>query len=138
MNSIGLVEVKNVSKGIVVTDEMLKSAGIVLISSGSVCPGKFVTIVGGELSAIHAAVDRAELIAEDALIDKFVIGNLGDNVFEAICGTADVKEKKHSVLLKHLLPQVQFKQPTLLLKPVTSNLSKFVWLVVWAVSALFQ
>ena len=87
MNSIGLVEVKNVSKGIVVTDEMLKSAGIVLISSGSVCPGKFVT-------AIHAAVDRAELIAEDALIDKFVIGNLGDNVFEAICGTADVKEKK--------------------------------------------
>ena len=40
MNSIGLVEVKNVSKGIVVTDEMLKSAGIVLISSGSVCPGK--------------------------------------------------------------------------------------------------
>ena len=138
MNSIGLVEVKNVSKGIVVTDEMLKSAGIVLISSGSVCPGKFVTIVGGELSAIHAAVDRAELIAEDALIDKFVIGNLGDNVFEAICGTADVKKRKHSVLLKHLLQQVQFKQPMLLLKLVTSNLSKFVWLVVWAVSALFQ
>ena len=23
-----------------------------------------------------------------------IIGNLGDNVFEAICGTADVKEKK--------------------------------------------
>lgn len=94
MNSIGLVEVKNVSKGVVVTDEMLKSAGVTLISSGSVCPGKFVTIVGGELSAIHAAVDRAELVAEDALIDKFVIGNLGENVFEAICGTADVKEKK--------------------------------------------
>ena len=32
MNSIGLVEVKNVSKGIVVTDEMLKSAGIVPVS----------------------------------------------------------------------------------------------------------
>ena len=135
MNSIGLVEVKNVSKGIVVTDEMLKSAGIVLISSGSVCPGKFVTIVGGELSAIHAAVDRAELIAEDALIDKFVIGNLGDNVFAE---QPMLRKRKHSVLLKHLLPQVQFKQPTLLLKPVTSNLSKFVWLVVWAVNALFQ
>lgn len=94
MNSIGLVEVKNVSKGIVVTDEMLKSAGVTLISSGSVCPGKFVTIVGGELSAIHAAVDRAVLVAEDALIDKFVIGNLGENVFEAICGTADVKTKQ--------------------------------------------
>ena len=52
MNSIGLVEVKNVSKGIVVTDEMLKSAGIVLISSGSVCPGKFVTIVGGSIQKL--------------------------------------------------------------------------------------
>ncbi len=94
MNSIGLVEVKNVSKGIVVTDEMLKSAAVELISSGSVCPGKFVTIVGGELSAISAAVDRAGVIAEDALIDTFVIGNLGDKVYEAVCGTVEVSEKK--------------------------------------------
>lgn len=94
MNSIGLVECKNVSKGIVVTDEMLKSAGITLISSGSVCPGKFVTIVGGELSAIQASVDRAKVIAEDALIDTFVIGNLGHNVFEAINGAVEVKNKR--------------------------------------------
>jgi microcompartment protein CcmL/EutN len=94
MNSIGLVEVKNVSKGIVVTDEMLKSAGVHLISSGSVCPGKFVTVVGGELSAIHAAVDRAKLIAEDAMIDTFVIGNLGDHVYEAVCGTATVTQRR--------------------------------------------
>lgn len=94
MNSIGLIEVKNVSKGIKVTDEMLKSAGVTLIQSGSVCPGKFVTVVGGDLSSIQAAVERAELICEDSLIDKFVIGNLGEQVFEAICGTAVVKEKK--------------------------------------------
>jgi microcompartment protein CcmL/EutN len=94
MNSIGLVEVKNVSKGVVVTDEMLKSAAVELISSGSVCPGKFVTIVGGELSAIQASVDRAKIIAEDALIDTFVIGNLGTNVYEAVCGTATVTQKR--------------------------------------------
>lgn len=94
MKSIGLVEVKNVSKGVVVTDEMLKSAAVELISSGSVCPGKFVTIVGGELSAIHASVDRAKIIAEDALIDTFVIGNLGNNVYEAVCGTATVTEHR--------------------------------------------
>ena len=85
---------KNVSKGIRVTDEMLKSAGVTLIQSGSVCPGKFVTIVGGELSAIQAAIDHAVVIAEDSVIDKFIIGNLGEQVFEAICGTAVVKEKK--------------------------------------------
>jgi len=94
MNSIGLIEVMNVSKGIRVTDEMLKSAGVTLIQSGSVCPGKFVTLVGGDLSSIQAAIERAAQIAEDSMIDKFVIGNLGDKVFEAICGTAVVKEKK--------------------------------------------
>ncbi len=94
MNSIGLVEVKNVSKGIVVTDEMLKSAGVEMISSGSVCPGKFVTIVGGELSAIQAAVDRATLVADEDMIDSFVIGNLGDNVYEAVCGTVAVENKQ--------------------------------------------
>lgn len=94
MKAIGLVEVKNVAKGIRVTDEMLKSAGVFLIQSGSVCPGKFVTIVGGSLSSIQAAVDRAASVAEDSLIDKFVIGRLGEKVFEAICGTANVKERK--------------------------------------------
>lgn len=94
MNSIGLVEVKNVSKGIRVSDEMLKSAGVELIQSGSVCPGKYVTIVGGDLSAIRASVDRAALVAEDSLIDSFVIGNLGERVFDAMCGTVDVEEKK--------------------------------------------
>lgn len=94
MKSIGLVEIKNVSKGIVVTDEMLKSAGVTLISSGAVCPGKYVTMVGGELSAIRAAVQRAELISEDAMLDKFVIGNLGDNVYDAVCGTAKVENKR--------------------------------------------
>ena len=94
MNSIGLIEVKNISKGIKLTDEMLKSAGVTLIQSGSVCPGKFVTIVGGDLSSIQAAVERADLICEDSLIDKFVIGNLGEQVFEALCGTALVREKK--------------------------------------------
>lgn len=94
MNSIGLVEVKNVSKGILVTDEMLKSAGVELLQSGSVCPGKFITVVGGDLSAITASVDRARMMAEDFLIDTFVIGNLGENVLEATAGTVDVKEKK--------------------------------------------
>ena len=94
MKSIGLVELKNVSKGIVVTDEMLKSAGVNLISSGAVCPGKFVTMVGGELSAIRAAVQRAQLVSEDAMLDKFIIGNLGDNVYDAVCGTAKVTNKR--------------------------------------------
>ncbi|MDO4617977.1 MAG: BMC domain-containing protein [Clostridia bacterium] len=91
INSIGLIEVMNISKGIKITDEMLKSADVRLIDSGSVCPGKYVTVIGGNLAAISAAVERASVIAEGALIDKFVIGNLGDKVYEAVSGTANAK-----------------------------------------------
>ena len=73
---------------------MLKSAGVNLISSGAVCPGKFVTMVGGELSAIRAAVQRAQLVSEDAMLDKSIIGNLGENVYDAVCGTAKVTNKR--------------------------------------------
>ncbi len=91
IKSIGLIEVKNISKGILITDEMLKSADVHLIDSGAVCPGKYVTVVGGSLSAIKAAVDRAVIMAEGALIDSFVIGNLGDKVYEAVCGVTLAK-----------------------------------------------
>ena len=42
----------------------------------------------------RVSVDRAASVAEDSLIDKFVIGRLGEKVFEAMCGTANVKERK--------------------------------------------
>ncbi len=91
IKSIGLIEVKNISKGILITDEMLKSADVHLIDSGAVCPGKYVTVVGGSLSAIKAAVDRGIMMADSALIDSFVIGNLGDKVYEAVCGVTSAK-----------------------------------------------
>jgi len=93
IKSIGLIEVMNISKGIKITDEMLKSANVELIDSGSVCPGKYVTVIGGNLAAISAAVERAAEIAEGALIDKFVIGSLGDKVYDAVSGTANTSPK---------------------------------------------
>jgi len=33
-------------------------------------------------------------MADADLIDSFVIGNLGEKVFEAMCGVVDVKDKK--------------------------------------------
>jgi len=51
-------------------------------------------VFGGDLSSIQAAAERAERIADDALIDSFVIGNLGENVMSAMCATVPAFEKK--------------------------------------------
>lgn len=92
-NSIGLVEFKSISKGIYTADAMLKSAGIELIQATSLCPGKYVVVIGGELSAVQSAVDRAKNEAEDYIIDCFVIGNIEEQIFPALMGTTDIEIK---------------------------------------------
>ena len=94
MNSVGLIEVKNISRGIRAADAMLKSANVELLQSGAVCPGKFVALIGGELAAIQAAVEHGAMAAEEDLLDQFVIGRLSEGVFPALAGIADVKEKR--------------------------------------------
>lgn len=42
------------------------------------------------------------LVAEESLIDKFVIGRLGERVFEALAGIAEVPEKKALGLIEIL------------------------------------
>lgn len=92
-NSIGLVEFKNISRGIESADGMLKGAGVELLQATPVCPGKFVVIVGGELSSVRSAVDHAKAVHGDSIIDSFVIGNVAEQVFPALTGTVDIKNK---------------------------------------------
>ena len=40
-NSIGVIELKNVPKGIEAADDALKSAGIGMVSSHPSCPGMY-------------------------------------------------------------------------------------------------
>lgn len=92
-NSIGLVEIKNISRGILLLDDMLKAARVEVLQSGSICPGKFMIVLGGNLADVNAAVERAKELAEENLIDSFVIGNVSEGIFPAISACAEVREK---------------------------------------------
>jgi len=46
--SIGVLEFRSIAKGIEATDAMLKAANVQLILSMPLCPGKYITIIGGE------------------------------------------------------------------------------------------
>lgn len=93
-NSVGLIEFKNITRGIIATDLMLKSAGVELLQSTPVCPGKYVVILGGELSAVKSSIDVAINTHGEAVIDSFVIGNVNEAVFPALSGTAEIRNKK--------------------------------------------
>ncbi len=90
--AIGMIEFKTVSAGITAADQMVKTAEVEILEAQTVCPGKYIAIVAGDLSAVKAAVDRARATRPEELIDNFVLGNPDESIFPAIYGTSQIGE----------------------------------------------
>ncbi len=92
--AIGLLEFKSIARGIKVTDEMLKSSAVEIVQSNSICPGKYISIVTGDVSAVNTAVSVGEELGGVYLIGSHVISNVHENVFPALLGVANVNNIK--------------------------------------------
>jgi len=89
-NSIGLIELGSIAAGFEVCDAMLKAAGVDLLLSRSICSGKYIVMVRGEVGAVQASVAAGAQAGAFSVIDTFVIPNIHEAVFPAISGTAKV------------------------------------------------
>jgi len=90
-NSIGLIELSSVAAGYQVTDAMLKTAAVDLMLSRSICSGKYMVMVRGEVGAVEASVAAGVGAGNFSVIDSFVIPNLHESVFPAIAGASKVE-----------------------------------------------
>ena len=88
--AIGMIEFKTVAAGITAADQMVKTAHVELLEAQTVCPGKYIALIAGDLSAVKAAVERAESTRADELIDSFVLGNPDESIFPAIYGSSQI------------------------------------------------
>lgn len=93
--AMGLLELKNITKGILAVDAMLKAANVELILSQAMCPGKYVVMVAGDVGAVQSAVRSGKaVVGSENVVDEFVVPNLHDSVFPAFSGCTEVKELK--------------------------------------------
>lgn len=88
--AIGMVEYFNVSKGVKAADIMAKTADVEILTAMTVCPGKYIVIVAGALSAVKASVEAAKKNVPEKLADSFVLGNPHEDIFPAIYGATEV------------------------------------------------
>lgn len=86
--ALGMVELNTVSSGIAAADLMIKTAEIEVIESATVCPGKYIVIISGELSAVQASVEAAKAFKPEKVVDSFVLGNPHESIFPAMYATA--------------------------------------------------
>jgi microcompartment protein CcmL/EutN len=74
-----------------VSDAMLKAAAVDLMLARSICSGKYMVMVRGDVSAVEASVAAGVSAGHFSVIDSFVIPNLHEAVFPAISGTSKVE-----------------------------------------------
>jgi microcompartment protein CcmL/EutN len=86
-NSIGLIELGSIAAGYEVADAMLKTSDVELMLSRSICSGKYMVMIRGDVAAVEASVRAGKQAGHFSMIDSFVIPNVASDVFPAIAGT---------------------------------------------------
>ncbi|MCD6309068.1 MAG: BMC domain-containing protein [Candidatus Eremiobacteraeota bacterium] len=96
--SIGMVELSSIGIGYDVEDAMLKAAAVELIVARTICSGKYIVIIAGDVGAVESSVRAGLDTAGDAVIDHLVIPNVHPSIFNAIPGTVTIAPEDRKAL----------------------------------------
>lgn len=85
-HAIGLVELNSIAKGFEVCDTMAKTANVSVLVAKSICPGKYIVMIGGDVAAVQQSVEAGQAMAGSTIVDTFVLPNIHPSVLPAISG----------------------------------------------------
>ncbi|MBC9783841.1 BMC domain-containing protein [Heliobacterium chlorum] len=91
-HAIGLLEIENVTKGILAADTMLKSGNVELVVAQPMCPGKYIVLVSGDVGAVQSAVRSGQAVAKESVVNDFVLPNVHPSIFPALSGCSEIKQ----------------------------------------------
>lgn len=82
--SIGLIELSSIASGFAVADAMLKAGDVRILLSRSICSGKYMVLIAGEIASVASALGAGKEAANGCLIDSVLIPNIHPDVFTAM------------------------------------------------------
>ncbi|MCF8260324.1 MAG: BMC domain-containing protein [Melioribacteraceae bacterium] len=92
MNSLGLIEMTSIAAGMQAADIMLKTSDVELVLSRTICSGKYMVLIGGDVAEVQSAIDAATSDIDFAVIDTFVIPNVHPDIFPALSGHSNTDD----------------------------------------------
>jgi len=93
LSVLGMVEYKTIATGIRASDAMVKAAPVELIESRPITPGRYMSLVTGEVAAVESSVQAGiETAGQNSVVESFVLANLHPQVLPAIRGEVSVPE----------------------------------------------
>ena len=84
--AIGLLEFSSIAVGIHAGDAMVKRSPVAVIYAGTVHPGKYLVLVGGEMAHVEEAVPAGREVGAAALIDEILLPDVHPHVVDALTG----------------------------------------------------
>jgi len=94
ISSIGIIELSSVATGYAVEDVMLKAGNIQLLMARSICSGKFLIVVSGDVTSVAAAVQAGGVAAGASLIERRQIARVHPSVLAAISNAVDIDPRQ--------------------------------------------
>ena len=91
-NAIGLLELTSIAKGIEAADLMLKASDVELLMSRSICSGKYMVLIRGDVAACSSSLRAGAETGRECVADSVLIPNLHEQVFPAISQAALVND----------------------------------------------
>ena len=89
--AIGMIELSSIARGIEVSDYMVKAAQVELLRASTVCPGKYVVIVGGDTGDVKASMEAGLAQGGEFVVDSLRISNVHEQLIPALSGTVTVE-----------------------------------------------
>ncbi|QHI72620.1 BMC domain-containing protein [Aminipila terrae] len=90
-NAVGMIELNSIARGIEVCDYMIKAAQVNVLRASTVCPGKYMVVIGGETGAVEASMKDGLGRSGPCAVDTLLIPNIDDQVIPAIYMTNPVE-----------------------------------------------
>ncbi len=90
MEALGMIELNSIARGIEAGDAIVKTADVKLIGAYASCPGKYVVMVRGKVSAVKSAIEVGARKSGRSLVKDIVIPNIHKQVFEALSCTTEI------------------------------------------------
>jgi bacterial microcompartment shell protein len=84
--AIGLLELDSIAFGIRAGDAMVKRAPVEVTHAGTVHPGKYVVLVGGEVADVEEALAAGREAAGASLVDEIFLPDAHPQVVAALAG----------------------------------------------------
>lgn len=82
--AIGLVEFSSIARGIYAADQMVKVSDVEIVTAQTICPGKYIALVEGDVAAVQDSVQTGESFAGEYYVDSLIIPNVHAGIFPAI------------------------------------------------------